>query len=109
MSRVSLIVVAILFLLVGSLVWWFFATHERYEKVIQLGYAGEAATNNFYAAELFLEKFNITHTAKSLGISIQTLQSQIRYMGLKNIIKESIYLSKKLKTLFLPSMKVSRL
>ncbi len=59
MSRVSLIVVAILSLLVGSLVWWFFTTHERYEKVIQLGYAGEAATNKFYAAELFLEKFNM--------------------------------------------------
>lgn len=34
------------------------------------------------------KEFNITHTAKSLGISIATLQSQIRYMGLKNIIKE---------------------
>lgn len=34
------------------------------------------------------KNFNVTHTAKSLDITISTLQSQIRYMGLKHIIKE---------------------
>lgn len=59
MNRVSLSIVAVLAILVGSLVWWYLATHERYEKEITVGYSGEAATNPFYAAELFLEKYNM--------------------------------------------------
>ncbi len=59
MNRVSLSIVAVLTILVGSLVGWFLTTHERYEKEITIAYSGEAATNPFYAAELFLEKYNM--------------------------------------------------
>jgi len=59
MNRVGVIIFTVLIFLVVSGVWWFLATHERYEKEINIGFAGEAATNQFYAAELFLEKYNM--------------------------------------------------
>ena len=59
MNRVTLIIVAVVTVLVGSLIGWFLTSYERYEKEINTGYSGEAATNRFYAAELFLKKYNM--------------------------------------------------
>lgn len=59
MNRVTLIIVAVVTVFVGSLIGWFLTSYERYEKEVDIGYSGEAATNQFYAAELFLKKYNM--------------------------------------------------
>ena len=59
MNRITLIITAVVVLFVGSLIGWFLTNYERYEKEVDIGYSGEAATNPFYAAELFLEKYNM--------------------------------------------------
>jgi len=59
MNRVTLIIVTVVTVFVGSLIGWFLTTHERYEKEVDIGFNGEAATNRFYAAELFLKKYNM--------------------------------------------------
>jgi len=59
MNRVVLIIVAVVTLLVAGISWWFFENYERYEKEVEIGYSGEAAKNPYYAAELFLKKYNM--------------------------------------------------
>lgn len=59
MNRNVLIIVAIAAVLTASFSWWFFENYEQYEEEIDLGHRGEAARNRFYAAELFLEKYNM--------------------------------------------------
>ncbi|MGD8783409.1 MAG: DUF4350 domain-containing protein [Thioalkalispiraceae bacterium] len=58
MNRVVLIIVGVVVLLVAGVSWWFFETHERYEEEVHVGFSGKAARNQYYAAELFLEKYN---------------------------------------------------
>ena len=59
MNRTGLIIIACFVVFIGSLAWWFFSTHERVEKEVNTSFSGEAARNQYYAAELFLEKFNM--------------------------------------------------
>lgn len=59
MNRTVLIVVAIVAVFVGSLSWWFFENYEQYDKEVNTNFSGEAAKNPYYAAELFLKKYNM--------------------------------------------------
>lgn len=59
MNRTALIVVAVVAVFVGSLTWWFLENYEQYDKEIRTSFSGEAAKNQFYAAELFLKKYNM--------------------------------------------------
>jgi len=60
MNRNTLLVAAVLLVLTGSLLGWFFTHYEQYSTERNLGFTGKAASNDFYAAELFLAKYDMT-------------------------------------------------
>lgn len=59
MNRTMLIIVGVVAVFVGSLVWWFLENYEQYEKEVATSFKDEAAKNPYYAAELFLKKYNM--------------------------------------------------
>ncbi len=59
MNRSTLLVAAVVLALIASLLWWFFSNYEQYTTEKTLGYSNKAANNDFYAAELFLAKFDM--------------------------------------------------
>ena len=59
MNRNSLMLVAVILLLITALLVWFFNNYEQYTTERNLGLTGKAASNEFYAAELFLAKYDM--------------------------------------------------
>ncbi len=59
MNRNTLLAIAVVLVLIGSLLGWFFTHYEQYSTERNLGFTGKAASNDFYAAELFLAKYDM--------------------------------------------------
>jgi hypothetical protein len=75
MNRVVLISVAVVALLVAGISWWFFNNYERYDEEVDIGYSGEAAKNPYYAAELFLKKYNMEVESLSSILELKKMPS----------------------------------
>ncbi|MGD8925663.1 MAG: DUF4350 domain-containing protein [Thioalkalispiraceae bacterium] len=75
MNRTVLIIVGIVTLLVAGISTWFFTNYERYEKEVRVGFSGKAAKDPYYAAELFLKKYNMEVKSLSSILKLKQMPS----------------------------------
>ena len=74
-NRNTLLAVAVVLVLVAGLLVWFFTNYEQYTTEKNLGFSGQAASNNFYAAELFLAKYDMAVKSYDSILTMKELPS----------------------------------
>jgi Domain of unknown function (DUF4350) len=65
-----MILIAVAFLLAGTLVAWFFRTHERVEVDVETGFRGQARTNPYLAAERLFQRLGTRARTVQAGLPI---------------------------------------
>jgi hypothetical protein len=69
-DRLPMILLAVAFLLAGTLVAWFFRTHERVEVDVETGFRGQARTNPYLAAERLFQRLGSEARTVQAGLPI---------------------------------------